>query len=99
MSAAVREATDVFIQHGRPILNALSGLSSPFEMVTALDFERGNFDFLGVRSTEVRMALALGRLRKAQGNLTEARAFAQIGLSRIGKAQALRRQLEELFTA
>jgi hypothetical protein len=98
MNTAVREAADVYVQRGRPVLNTLAGSSSPLETVTAQDFERRNFDFLGLKSTDVRMALALGRLRRAQGNLTEARAFAQIGLSRIGKAQALRHQLEELCT-
>ena len=98
MILAARSAAEMYLQCGRPTLNVLAGEVSPLETTTAANFDRGDFNFLGVGSTAARMALSLARLRKAQGNLSESRAFARIGLTRIGNAQGLRSDFDELCT-
>jgi hypothetical protein len=96
MDAAVMAAASVYVQVGQPLLAQVGGPHSPFNSVSAEDFSRGNFDFFGFGSTSVRMALVLARMRKAEGKLAESKAFAAYGLAHVGRAMALRAELEKL---
>ncbi len=99
MEAAVAAAADVYVRVGRPLLAKISAADGPFDSVSPQDFESDTFDFGGFGSTKVRMALALARLRKAQGLLTESKAFAAHGLANVGPATALKREFEQLCSA
>lgn len=81
-------ASDLFEQFTRQLSNA-----------TADALASGSLDLAGFGSTKVRLALALSRLRAAEGATAEARAFAQYGLAIVGAAVLLRKQLEELAAA
>jgi len=96
MEAAVSAAAEVYARIGRPLLNEMSSTESPLNTVSAEDFERSQFDFRGFKSTNVRMALALARLRQAQGKLSESRSFAKYGLAHVGDAVAFKRMFEQL---
>jgi hypothetical protein len=96
MNTAVSAAAQVYIDYGRPLLERMSGPDVPMNTLFAADFAKGKFDFAGFGSTEVRMALALARLRRGQGRDVEAASFAAYGLTRLGGATALRRDLEQL---
>lgn len=96
MIRAVSEAAEVYVNFGRPLLARVSGPDAAMNTVLAADFAEGTFDFGGFGSTRVRMALALSRLRKTQGRVSEAVSFATLGLANVGGAVALRRELEQL---
>jgi hypothetical protein len=86
----------VYVRTGRPLLSEISAADSPLNTISAGAFEKGEFNFGGFGATHVRMALALARLRQAQGQLTESRDFARSGLAHVGSAVALKRELEQL---
>jgi hypothetical protein len=96
MIKAVSEAGEVYINFGRPLLARVSGPDAAMNIVVAADFAEGRFDFGGFGSTRARMALALSRLRRTQGRVSEAVSFATLGLANVGSAVALRRELEQL---
>ena len=96
MEAAASAAADVYERIGRPLLNEICSAGSPLNTVSAEAFEKKDFDFRGFKSTNVRTALVLARLREAQGRLSESRSFAKYGLAHVGNAVALRRELERL---
>lgn len=99
MNAAALAAALVYVNVGRPLLKRVSGPNSPLNAVTAEEFDRGTFDFSGFGSTKVRMALTLARFRRSQGLANDSAAFARVGLTHIGSAVALRRELEQLAVA
>jgi hypothetical protein len=96
MDAAVSAAAEVYVRIGRLLLNEMSSAESPLSTVSAEDFVQSHFDFRGFKSTNVRMALALARLRQAQGKLSESRSFAKYGLEHVGNAVSLKKMFEQL---
>ncbi|CAN7476336.1 DUF4304 domain-containing protein [Acidovorax sp. LjRoot66] len=96
MLLAVQEAVVVYRRRGNELLQRASGPNSGFNAVLAADFSAGAYDSAGFGSTEVRLALALARLRKSENKAEEARAFAAHGLVHVGRATLLRRELEAL---
>lgn len=96
MDAAVKAAAAVYCVKGRPILNAFAGPMSPLMKTTPEAYESGQFDFHGFGSTNVRMALALARYRKARGDVAAAKRFASIGLASVGSGLALLNELRDL---
>ena len=97
MDAAVRAAAEVYVRVGRPMLAALSAPDSPIFSMTPEQMPKFREHLRGFGSTDCRMALVLGRLRKAQGRLAEAKGFADYGLASVGPAASfLRSQLEQL---
>ena len=99
MDNAVAAATDVYITIGRSLFDRVARSPSPFDSISVEDFQNGNFDFCGFGSTEVRMALVLARMRKAQGRIAEAAAFGEYGLAHVGNAAMLRFQLKQVAQA
>jgi hypothetical protein len=96
MNAAALAAALVYVNVGRPLLARVSGPNAPLNAVTAEEFDKGAYDFSGFGSTKGRMALILARLRRSQGRANDSAAFARVGLSQLGSAVALRRELEQL---
>jgi hypothetical protein len=96
MDAAVIAAAEVYARIGRPLMALAGGLDCPFNSLTAQDFSMGGYKSLGFGSTNVRMALALARLRKAEGKLSESKAFAAYGLAHVGSAGSLSAELKRL---
>lgn len=96
MLSAVTAATAMYRRTGSELFDRASGPNAGFNAVLAADFSAGVFDFAGFASTEVRMALALARLRKTEGKFDESKAFAAHGLALVGDATLLRRELEAL---
>lgn len=96
MLSAVQEAVAVYRRKGNELFRRASGPHSGFNAVLAADFATGTYDSAGFGSTEVRMALALARLRKSENQAEEAKAFAAYGLGHVGSATLLRRALEAL---
>lgn len=90
------QATDVYVQVGRPLLAQVTGVASPVYTVTPEAFARGEFKFGGFNKFEIRTALVLSRLRHNEGRIADAVAFAKYGLARIEVVTPLRRPLEEL---
>lgn len=99
MNAAAQTAALVYVNVGRPLFESVSGSNAAIKVVTAEEFDKGDFDFSGFGSTKVRMALTLARLRRSQGRANESSAFACVGLAHLGSAVALRRELEQLAVA
>ena len=96
MNEAARDACAVYETTGRDLFRRVCGAQPPFAQVTPGAFASGTFDFCGFGSTQVRMALVLARLRRAEGRTREAAGFAEIGLAGAGGAVALRRELTDL---
>lgn len=97
MAAAVRDAADTYTRAGRRLLNEVTAENADLNIVTPEDFAAGRFNFLGFGSTESRMALALARLRKAQGQSSQAQAFATYALEHAGTAAFLKTQAQALI--
>ncbi len=93
----MKAAASVYARNGRPLFMRVSGEKSPLMTVTAAEFAAGNYDFLGFKSTTVRMALALARLRRSEGLTEESMAFATYGLEKIGHATGLHAEFKELL--
>lgn len=96
MNEAAWKVRAVYETTGRDLFRHVGGAESQFNRVTPDAFASGVFDFSGFGSTQVRMALVLARLRRAQGRTRDAAGFAAIGLAAIGAASALRHELAEL---
>ncbi len=96
MNMAAKQAATTYATVGRHLLAAVSGPQSPFETISPAVFAQTTKSFLGFGSTQVRMALVLARLRRAQDRKLESVAFAEIGLEGVGSAVGLRRELEML---
>jgi hypothetical protein len=96
MDAAVAAAADVYVRCGRPLLKRMTAADGPLDCISPQDFVDDAFNFCGFGSTKVRMALALARLRRAQGRFTKSRAFAAHGLANVGAATALKHEFEQL---
>ena len=96
MLSAVEEATAMYRRTGDSLLKLATGPLSGFNALSAAVFSNGSYNVGGFGSTKVRMALALARLRKSEGNLEEAKAFAAYGLAHVGSATLLRKDLEAL---
>ena len=96
MDAAVLAAAQVYVRVGRPLLARFAGPDSPFHSVTAEDFHKGTVDLSGFGGANARAALVLARMRKAEGRISESRAFVAYGIANVGRATALRPQLEQL---
>ena len=96
MNEAAWKVCAVYETTGRDLFRHVDGAESQFNRVTPDAFASGVFDFSGFGSTQVRMALVLARLRRAQGRMRDAAGFAAIGFAPIGAASALRHELAEL---
>jgi hypothetical protein len=96
IDAAVLRAVAVYSVHGRKVFAEQSDTRSSLHTITPEQFESGRYRFSGFANTEVRMARALALMRKASGSVDQARAFARIGLARVGNAVALRKEFEQL---
>lgn len=86
LNQVMSDAANVYVKHGRPAFEAMSVTPSPLEVVTARDLAEGRLNLNGFGSTKVRLALALARLREAEGRIEEAVAFASYGLENWGGA-------------
>ncbi|WP_374088039.1 DUF4304 domain-containing protein [Methylomicrobium lacus] len=89
MASAVQDATATYTQVGRHLLNDATAKDADLNTVTPSEFAKGNFNFLGFGSTECRMAFALARLRRAQGQLDDSRAFAAHAFQSAGSSAIL----------
>ena len=79
---AAQEAADVFERHGMPLFHRQADHDGPLFTLTPEQYEfEGARPLSGFANSGPRMALALARIRKQQGKLTEARHFALIGLT------------------
>jgi hypothetical protein len=96
MDSAVLRAAAVYATVGRRLFSEQSTSAASLCAVTPNQFENGECRFSGFGSTKVRMALTLALMRRSDGNLEHARAFASIGLANIGTAGAIKRELEEI---
>ena len=96
MLSAVREAAAVYRRRGNELFQRACGPHSGFNALLAANFSAGAYDTAGFGSTQVRMALALARLRQSESQPEEAKAFAAYGLAHAGSATLLRRELEAL---
>jgi hypothetical protein len=96
MDAAMLQAAIIYKETGRTLFAEQSGPNCSLLTVTPGQFESGHYRFSGFASTEVRMARALALMRLQAGNTDHARAFAKIGLARLGGAGRLREELEEI---
>lgn len=97
MAQAVRNAADTFTDTGRHWLEQAVRSGSDLNTVSAESFAAGRYNFFGFGSTVCRMALALARLRAAQGEIDESRAFALLGIIEAGSATLLKCELEALL--
>lgn len=97
MDAAVLAAADVYLRVGRPLLDLLGGTDSPIYLITPEQMPSFRDCLRGFGSTDSRIALVLARVRRSQGRLREATAFAAYGLDHVGNAMPLRSQLDELY--
>jgi len=83
MKKSVRQACLVYEQFGRVQLNNMGGTESPLNIITPDDFLNSNYDFFGFGTTRTRIAWGLAHMRKAEGKLDAAKAFAEIALANI----------------
>ena len=96
IDSAVAAAAEVYVRVGRPLFERLGGPNSSFFSITPDQMPQFREIFGGFGSTDTRIALVLARLRAAEGRSSEAQAFANFGLLRVGPAVALRQELERL---
>jgi Domain of unknown function (DUF4304) len=80
---AAQNAASVLRDFGVPVLERMCSPKSPLLTINPVSFSAGIFDFLGFGSTKIRMALTLAQMRKAAGDLSACRSFAQHGLDQI----------------
>jgi hypothetical protein len=97
MAMAMIDAAETYADAGRKVLNKVTAEAADLNTVTAGDFAAGRFNFFGFGSTECRMALALARLRVAQGHDVEGRNFAAHALKHVGAASFLKAELQALL--
>ena len=83
MEGAVRAAAQLYVGRGRQLLERMAGTNGLVAHITASQLDSDTFDLAGFASTKVRMALALSRLRKSEGRLSEARDFATVALKNL----------------
>jgi hypothetical protein len=96
MLIAIESAADTYSRVGRRYFElACTALSS----ITPQALVTGDYDLQGFGTTEVRLGLALARIRKLEGRAEASRAFAAYGLRHIGLATFLRSELEALAAA
>jgi hypothetical protein len=96
MDAAVLQAANIYETVGRRLFLEQSTSTASLFTVTPRQFESGEYRFSGFGTTKVRMALTLALMRRSDGNLEHARAFARIGLANVGTAGAIKDELEEI---
>jgi hypothetical protein len=96
MDSAAAAAAEVYVRFGRQLFEIVGGSDSPLFSITPDQMPQFHDILRGFGSTDVRMALVLARLRTAEGRSAEARAFANFGLLHLGRAVALRAELEKL---
>ena len=96
MDSAAAAAAEVYVRFGRQLFEIVGGPDSPLFSITPDQMPQFHDILRGFGSTDVRMALVLTRLRTAEGRSAEARAFANFGLLHLGRAVALRAELEKL---
>lgn len=102
MNAAASEACAVYEQVGKRQLETIVQPNSPMNTVTPEAFAASSFDFNGFGNTGVLMAWTLAHMRRAAGNIAEARGFAQIALNEIGDGaggSGLRAELRQMLEA
>jgi Domain of unknown function (DUF4304) len=92
IAEAVQSAAETYVLFARPVLNRVTSDTSDLNVIRAVDLRSRSFNFGGFGSTEVRMSLALARLRASRGRIREAREFVQYGLTILGTATSLRSQ-------
>jgi len=97
MAEALRNAADTYTRIGRKLISEVTADDADLNIVTPEAFAAGQFNFLGFGSTECRMALALARLRKAQGHPAQAQAFATLALEHAGSAAFIKAQARALM--
>ena len=95
---AAQNAASVLKGFGLPVLDRMCSPESPLLTIDPVSFAAGIFDFQGFGLSKIRVALTLARMRKAAGDLSACRGFAQYGLDQITVIGAigLRSQLTEL---
>jgi hypothetical protein len=98
-TASARDLIDLYSSEGRKHFERASAFPEPFASITPEDLERGDLSLLPGRTTAVRACLAMARISRHCGSRELARRFADIGLSRVGSAAALRAELEAVSCA
>jgi hypothetical protein len=96
MDEAVVRAARVYEMTGRRLFAEQTSPSSPLYLCTSEKFGVGDFDLSGFATTKARLARLFSIMRGASGNRDEQRAFARIGLESVGRATALKIELEAL---
>lgn len=99
MTAALQAASAVYIQHLRPLVQAICNEPSLFAQVTLENFSVQAMGFDGYGTDEGRLALATARYLVVHGETTKARAFATYGLQHVGISVGLQRDFEDLLKA
>ena len=96
MLAAVESAAAIYAGFGRRYFELASAALSS---ITPGALATGNYDLQGFGSTEVRLGLALARIRKLEGRTEESRGFATYGVQHAGSVAFLKKELLELAAA
>mgnify|MGYP001411220245 CR=1 FL=1 len=97
MATAMLDAATMYANTGRLLLGNATAPNSGMNTITACEFATGTFNFQGFGSTTCRMALALSRLRQAQGRGADSIEFAKYALEHIGSATFLKAQIQALL--
>jgi hypothetical protein len=93
MLAAVQSAASVYSHYGRRYFEAAcAGLN----VLTPEELASGAYDLQGFGSTNVRLGLAMARIRKLEGRAEDSRGFAAYALQHVGPATALKKELQAL---
>ena len=81
MNSAVIDATSLYEHTGRALFNSMTGADGLLARFRASDLVGDKWELSGFGNTPFRMALNMMRLRKAEERQSEARAFADAGLT------------------
>ncbi len=96
LDAALDDVCALYLSVGRDVFATHSGPASPLLTLTPEAFSAGAYELKGLRTTEVRMAYVLARLRQTSGASDDAAAFARLALDKMIPGSWMRPELEAI---
>ena len=94
-----RHLIETYFKYGEPHFKEYDDVEKIASMLTLDDIEKNDNIKVFGGIVRQRGALAMARIHKHIGKVTEAKEFAQAGLNNIGRAVALRSAFEEIINA
>src|SRR5690606_23214119 len=88
--ASVASLIELYKRRGALFFNRFIPFPEVFERITPAELDAGDFSKMPAAMTGAQAALTMARIMKHLGRDDQSRAFAQIGLQRVGRATSLK---------